>query len=156
MKTFLNQSLNFLNINIRIVENNLIFDIHYKPSNSFNYLTHTSFYPSHTKNNILLSLAKRLVSIVTNNRENQLKELKEHLLGRNHPQDIIDYSFTKIFQPKFQTEYNDSITFIRTYNPNHNINLKNFHNCQDKIKKTENLKLALKRKKYYYPLDKHR
>ena len=91
-----------------------------------------------------------------NNRENQLKELKEHLLGRNHPQDIIDYSFTKIFQLKFQTEYNDSITFIRTYNPNHNINLKNFHNCQDKIKKTENLKLALKRKKYYYSLDKLR
>ena len=34
------KSLNFLDINIQIVENNLVFDIHYKPTNSFNYLTY--------------------------------------------------------------------------------------------------------------------
>ena len=96
------KSLNFLDINIRIVENNLVFDIHYKPTKSFNYLTYTSCHPPHTKNNISLSLAKRIVSIVTNNRENRLKELKEHLLDRKHPQYIIDYSFTKIFQPEFK------------------------------------------------------
>ena len=62
--------LNFLDINIRIVENSLAFDIHYKPTNSFNYLTYTGCHPPHTKKNILLSLAKRIVSIVTNNREN--------------------------------------------------------------------------------------
>ena len=43
------KSLNFLDINIRIVENNLVFDIHYKPTNSFNYLTYTSCHPPHTK-----------------------------------------------------------------------------------------------------------
>ena len=128
------KSLNFLDVNIRIVENNLFFDIHYKPTNSFNYLSYTSCHTSHTKNNISLSLAKCIVSIVTNNRENRLKELKEHLLHRKHPQHVIDYSFIKIFQPKFQTENNDSITFIRTYNPNHNINFKKFHSCLDKIK----------------------
>ena len=111
------KSLNFLHINIRIVENNLLFDIHYKPTNSFNYLTYTSCHPPHTKNNISLSLTKRIVSTVTNNREKQRKELKEHLLDRKHPQHIIDYSFTKVFQPKFQTGNNYSITFIRTYNP---------------------------------------
>ena len=73
------KSLHFLDINIRIVENNLVFDIHYKPTNSFHYLTYTSFHPPHTKKNIS-SLAKRVVSIVTNNREDQLNELKEHLL----------------------------------------------------------------------------
>ena len=52
--------------------------------------------------------------LVTNNRENWLKELKEYLSDRKHPQPIIDYGFTKIFQRKFQTENNDSITFIRT------------------------------------------
>ena len=146
------KSLNFLDINIRIVENNLVFDIHYKPTNSFNYLTYTSCHPPHTKNNISLSLAKRIVSIVTNNRENRLKELKEHLLDRKHPQHVTDYSFTKIFQQNFQAENNNSNTFITTYNPNHNINLKKFHSCLDKIK-TKNLKLAFKRKRYYYPLD---
>ena len=86
---FLNsKSLNFLGINIQIVENNLVFDIHYKPTNSFSYLTYTSYYPPHTENNISLSLAKRNVVIVTNNRESQLKELKEHLRDRKHPQHI--------------------------------------------------------------------
>ena len=50
-------------------------------------------------------------------------ELKEHLLDRKHPQYITDYSFTKIFQPKFQTENNYNTTFSRTYNPKHNIDL---------------------------------
>ena len=79
------KSLNFLDINIRIVENNLVFDIHYKRTNSFNYLTYTSCHSPHTNNNISLSLAKRIVNIVTNNGENRLKELKEHLLDRIHP-----------------------------------------------------------------------
>ena len=118
------KSLNFLDINIRIVENNLVFDIHYQPTNWFNYLTCTTCHPPHTKNNISLSLAKRLVILVTNKRENRLKELKRHLLDRKHPQHIIGYSFTKMFQPKFQTKNNDSITFIRIYNPNHTINFK--------------------------------
>ena len=33
------KSLNFLDINIPVIENNLVLDIHYKPTNSFNYLT---------------------------------------------------------------------------------------------------------------------
>ena len=140
------KSLNFLDINIPIVENILVFDIHYKPTNSFNYLTYTSCHPPHTKNNISLSLAKRVVIIVTGNRENQLKELKEHLLDRKHPQHIIGYSFTKMFQPKFQTENNDRITFIRTYNPKHNINSKKFNSILDKIKNKE-LKTCFQNKK---------
>ena len=51
---------------------------------------------------MLLSLAERLASIVTNNRKNRLKELKEHVFDRKQTQYIIDYSFTKIFQPKFK------------------------------------------------------
>ena len=42
-----------------------------------------------------------------------------------------------MFKPKFQTENNDSITFMRTYNPKHNINLRKFHSCLDKIKNKE-------------------
>ena len=45
--------LNFFDISIRIFENNLVFDIYYKATNSFNYLTNTSCHPPHTKNNIL-------------------------------------------------------------------------------------------------------
>ena len=84
------KSLSFLHINLRIVENNLLFDMFFIPNESFNYSTYTSWHPPHTKNNIPLSLAQRIVSIVTNNRENWLKELKEHLLDRKHSQNIID------------------------------------------------------------------
>ena len=55
------KSLNFLDINLQIVDNNIVFDIYYKPSNSFNCLTYRSCYPLYTKNNKLLSLAKRIV-----------------------------------------------------------------------------------------------
>ena len=55
------KSSNFLVINIQIVENNLVFYIHCNPTNSFNYLTYTNLNPQHTKNNILLPLAKRIV-----------------------------------------------------------------------------------------------
>ena len=33
------KSLNFFGINLQIVESNLVFDIYYKPTNSFDYLT---------------------------------------------------------------------------------------------------------------------
>ena len=136
------KSLSFLKINIYFLEKNLIFDIYGKPTNSFNYLTHANCHSPHTKNIILLSLAKRVVIIVTNNRENRLKELKEHLFDRKHQQHIIHCSFKKIFQPKFQTENNNNITFVKTQNLNH-IYLKTFHCCLDRIK-TNNLKAVFK------------
>ena len=37
---------NFLDIQLKIVNNTLIFDIYYKPRNSFNYLTYSSCHPS--------------------------------------------------------------------------------------------------------------
>ena len=113
-------------------------------------MTFTSCHPPHTKNNISLPLAKRIVSIVTNNKENRLKELKEYLLDRKHPHHVIDCSFTKIFQPKFQTEINNNVTFIRTYNPNHNINFKKFHSSLDKIKNKE-VKTCFQKKKVLLP-----
>ena len=63
-------------------------------------LKYNSCYPSHTKNNISLSLARRIIRIVTDNREYRLEELRQNLLKRNHPEKIINYSFTKSLQPK--------------------------------------------------------
>ena len=69
--------MNFLDIQLKILNNTLVFDTYYKPTNSFNYLTYSSCHRSHTKNNIALSLAKRIINIVTENREKRLSELKE-------------------------------------------------------------------------------
>ena len=86
--------------------------------------------PTTQKNNIALSLTRCIVRIVTDNTNNRLQELKGHLLKRKHPEKIIDYSFTKLFQPR-KHENNDKnvITFARTYNPNHQFSFNRFKNC---------------------------
>ena len=54
------KSLNFLDINIRIVENNLRFDIHYKSSNSINYLTYLNCHQPHTKKKRIDVISKNI------------------------------------------------------------------------------------------------
>ena len=61
--------VNVLGIQLKIINNTLAFDIYYKPKNYFNYLTYSSCHPSHTKNNIVFSLAKRMIKIVPDNRK---------------------------------------------------------------------------------------
>ena len=130
--------MNFLDIQLKIVNNTLVFDIYYKPTNSFNYLTYSSCHPSHTKNNIALSLAKRIISIVTDNREKRLSELKKHLIERNYPPETIDYTFTKCFQPKLDKNKDlEKIIFTRTFNPNHVINLNKFTRSLENIRSNE-------------------
>ena len=125
----LTTDINFLDISIKIVDNQLHFDIYHKPTNSFSYLKYNSCHSSHTKNNISLSLARCVIKIVTDNRDYRLEELKP-----NHPQKIINYSFTKSFQPKNNNEENkECITFTRTYKPNHNFNYNRFNNCLSNI-----------------------
>ena len=137
----LTKNINFLDANLKIINNKLHFDVYQKPTNSFSYLDCKSCHPTHTKNNIALSLARHIVRIVTDNTNNRLQELKGHLLKRKHPEKIIDYSFTKLFQPR-KHENNDKnvITFTRTYNPNHQFSFNKFKNC---IKNTTNRELHL-------------
>ena len=68
----LTTDINFLDINIKIVGNQLHFDIYHKPTISFSYLKYNTFHPSHTKNNISLSLARRIIRIFTDNRDYRL------------------------------------------------------------------------------------
>ena len=134
----LTTDISFLDINVKIVDNQLHFDIYHKPTNSFSYLKYNSCHPSHAKNNISLSLARRIIRIVTDNRDYRLEELRQNLLKTNHPDKIINYSFTKSFQPKNNKEENkEIITFTRTYNPNHNFNYNRFNNCLNNINNRE-------------------
>ena len=73
------RTLNFLDIQLKTVNNTLVFDICYKPTNSFNYFTYSSSHPSHSKNKTALSLAKRIIDIVADYRKNRLSQLKKHL-----------------------------------------------------------------------------
>ena len=126
----LTKNINFIDINLKIINNKLHFYVNHKPTNSFSYLHYKSCHPPHTKNNIALSLTRRIVRIVTDNTNNRLQELKGHLLKRKHQETITDYSFTKLFQPRKHKNNDKSvINFTRTYNPNHQFSFKKFENC---------------------------
>ena len=132
------RTLNFLDIQLKIVNDALVFDIYYKPTNSFNYLTYSSCHPSHTKNNIALSLAKRIINIVTDNRETRLSELKKHLIEWNHPPETMNYTFTKCFQPKLDKNKDlEKTIFTRPFNPNHVINLDKLTYSPENIRSNE-------------------
>ena len=134
----LTKNINFLDINLKI-NNKLHFDVYHKPTNSFSYLHYKSCHPPHTKNNIALSLARRIARIVTDNKNTRLQELKGHLLKRKHQEKITDYSFTKLFQSrKHENNEKNVITFTRTYNPNHQFSFNKFKNC---FKNTTNREL---------------
>ena len=108
---------NLLNIQSKIVYNTLIFDIYYKPKNSFNYLTQSSCQPSQTKNNISLSLAKlirRQRKLVIEKKG--LSKLKKHLIERNNPPEIIHHTFAKCFQPKLDKNKDIYIYIINKIN----------------------------------------
>ena len=80
----LTTDINFLDINIKIVDNQLHFDIYHKLTNSFSYSKYSSCHPFHSTNNISLSLARRIIRIVTDKRKHRIKELRQNLLKRNH------------------------------------------------------------------------
>ena len=82
----LTKNINVLDINLKITNNKLHFDVYHKPKNSFSYLHYKICHPPHTKNNTTLSLARRIVRIVTDNEDYRLQELKGHLLKRKHPE----------------------------------------------------------------------
>ena len=86
------------------------------------------------ENNPLSIVTDNPKSIVTDKGDYKLEELRQNLLKRNHPEKIINYSFTKSFQPKNNKEENkEIITFTRASNPNHNFNYNRFNNCLNKI-----------------------
>ena len=66
------RTLNFLDIQLKIVNNTIAFDVYQKPTISFNYLTYSSCHSSATKNYIALSLAKQIINIVSDNRAKRL------------------------------------------------------------------------------------
>ena len=152
----LTKNINFLAINLKIINNKLPFDTCNKPTKYFSHLHYKSCHLTHTRNNIALSLARRIVRIVSDNKNSRLQELKAHLLKRKHPEKIIDYSFTKLSQPR-KHENNDKnvITFTRTSNPSHQFSFNKLKNC---IKSTPNRKLqkAFNNKKYSLLYDNQR
>ena len=120
------QELSFLDI-LTILKNYRIFttDIFYKDTNSHFYLDYHSHHPSHMKDNIPYSLAKKLICFVPNYErlEFRLAQLKTWLIKRNYPTHLIDKKFHNAKlegpapQPKEQSH--DTLIYTSTYTNNY-------------------------------------
>ena len=110
----------FLDVSCSVKDDYLIFDIYDKPTHSFSYLRYRSCHPRHTKNNVALSLVQRIICIASDNKETYLNKLKSCLIQRGHPEEVLNFTMSKLFSPtvKNQDESIDIVTFIHTYNPN--------------------------------------
>ena len=114
--------------------------MYYKPTNSFMYLKYTSCHPKHTRKNIAGSLARRIIRIVSADRHTWLSELTNHLVVRGHPKYVISNAFHKIMQPQAKPREGDYVTFIRTFNPNHVFEFKEFKDSISKVRHPELVK----------------
>ena len=87
---------NFLSIKVLVDPNGIIeFDVSYKETNAHDYLAFDSHHPQHTKNNIPYVLAKRIIVMSTKESwvERNLRDLRQFLLDRKYPADVIDKGF---------------------------------------------------------------
>lgn len=84
--------LNFLDVKLILHESGRVeIDIHYKDTNSHDYLDFYSHHPDHTKKNIVYGLAKKIVEFVSNytTEQQRLDELYEYLVACNYPPTIV-------------------------------------------------------------------
>ena len=140
---------NFMDITTSVIGETVVFDMYYKPTNAFNYVKYSSCHPKHTRNNIALSLARRivkLVSISSERKEERIEELKSHLIRRDFPESVIDETLLKTYSPSPASKITDPIVFNHVYNPNHQINTNRITNCLEGIQQFP-MKQAFQKKK---------
>ena len=92
------ETLNFLDMKIILRENQYIStDIYYKETNPHRYLDYHSAHPSHIKQTIPFSLAKRIIVFVSDPDiiEIRLKELEKWLTDCHYPKNVINKHFTE-------------------------------------------------------------
>ena len=125
----------YLDISMKIRGALINTSIYNKPTDSFNYLHYDSCHPTHTKDNIAISLAKRIIRITSDiiDRETKLDDLKNHLMERGHPASTIDFAFTKLFTPQLKPEEKDLIIFKSTFNPRQVYRRAKITKCLDRL-----------------------
>ena len=106
-------------------------DIHYKTTDTHQYLDFISSHPQHTKINITYNLARRICTIVDDEkvRDTRLKKLQLMLRKRNYPKGLVQTGINKAktlnqlelrtVQPKQTTD--NPVTLVTKFNPNNPI-----------------------------------
>ena len=94
-------------------------NVYYKETNVHDYLAYYSHHPQHTRNNIPYVLTKRILGITSEDSwvERNLRDLKEFLLSRQYPLDIIDKGFynAKLRRPAGKSSTNKAVPMITPF-----------------------------------------
>ena len=114
----LSKETDFLDVHKKVLGYEVELDVYRKPTDSFNYLHYSSCHPRPTRDNIALSLAKRIVKISSHNRDVRLDELMQNLMARGHPRDRILEKFGEVFSPSMRPKLEEeTMVFTMTHNP---------------------------------------
>ena len=146
-------SVTFLDIKLVKTDNTIITDIHYKATDTKQYLEYNSNHPRHVKNNIPFNLARRICTIVSDAslRDKRLDELKSFLFNRKYPINLIESGISRALKipiselrspSKTNSNALDKIPYISTYNPNyddHFNEIKSVFNMLQISPETENI-----------------
>ncbi|CAF4089010.1 unnamed protein product [Rotaria magnacalcarata] len=118
------QKLPFLNIMLYIENNQLEFDIYYKPTHTFAYINFRSAHPRHVKRMLPYTLASMIKKIVTNDERyrRRIADMRNHLISRGYPSRLIDDAINKMKNENSkEAPTSPSIRFLNfrvVYNPN--------------------------------------
>ena len=113
----LSKETDYLDVHKKVVDYEVELDVYRKPTDSLSDLHYCSCQPKHTRDNIALSLAKRIVKISSHNRDVRLDELMSNLIARGHPRNNILEKFGEVFSPSREPKVNeDTIVFTTTHN----------------------------------------
>ena len=121
------KKIEFLDLEISVEDGKLKTDLFIKPTNQQLYLEFDSNHPSHCKESIPYSQALRVVErcATTQDRDMQLNNLKEKLLERKYPEEVVDAKFklakkrdrrNLIFGNRSGNKSDDKVRLIFTHN----------------------------------------
>lgn len=120
--------ISFLDICITHEGESLSTDIYYKPTDTHQYLHFNSCHPRHTKRAIPYNLARRICTIVSDEkkRNQRLEEMKKYLRNQGYPIKLIEDGIMKaknldrkqlINPPSPDVTTQEILPFVTTYNP---------------------------------------
>ena len=118
------QRINFLDIMIILCDDGkIITDIYYKDTNTHDYLNYESAHPTHTKNNIPYTLAKKIHVFCTDPKteSKRMSDLREYLINSSYDTKIIDRGFKNALLQGPANKPTNNVTMVSTYVQNYDI-----------------------------------
>ena len=122
---FSEESINFLDLNVKFSSGKLQTSLYVKPTDCHQYLHFQSSHPKHTKKSIVYSQTLRVSRACSQEEDykNYCNQMKSWFLKRSYPEHLIDTEMKKVkFKSREKTEKSKlkGVPFVVTYHPSLN------------------------------------